>query len=152
MSGQTMKKSILLRNHMSEVDRLATAIIEFGEVNRLSTEVVFDIKLAAEELVVNVINYAYEDTEDHDISIDMDFGSDILVVTIKDDGKSFNPLDFHSANIEKPFGERDEGGMGIYLVRSLMDELSYKREQGRNILLMKKHVVNPTADPDPDVR
>ena len=65
---------------------------------------------------------------------------EILTLQIKDDGKPFNPLEVKSTNLEKPFDEREEGGMGVYIVRRLMDELKYKRAEGNNVLLLRKNL------------
>jgi serine/threonine-protein kinase RsbW len=61
-------------------------------------------------------------------------------VQIKDDGKPFNPLIAPDPDIKVPIEERKIGGLGIYLVRRLMDELDYTQDSGENVLVMKKHL------------
>lgn len=141
-----MSKNILIKNNLSEIERLSKAVAEFGEKNNLSSEVIYDVRLALEEVVSNIINYGFEDNYEHQISIEMNLQGETLTMKIKDDGKPFNPLEVKSTNLEKPFDEREIGGMGIHIVQQLMDELRYNREKDNNILLLKKHIANRYSD------
>ncbi|MBE9533732.1 MAG: ATP-binding protein [Proteobacteria bacterium] len=141
-----MSKNILIKNNLSEIERLSKAVAEFGKKNNLSSEVIYDVRLALEEVVSNIINYGFEDNYEHQISIEMNLQGETLTMKIKDDGKPFNPLEVKSTNLEKPFDEREIGGMGIHIVQQLMDELRYNREKDNNILLLKKHIANRYSD------
>lgn len=135
-----MSENIFLRNDLTEIERLAKTVAEFGKRNNLSGEVMYDVRLALEEVVSNIIRYGFEDDYGHQISIQIHLQGEILTLQIKDDGKPFNPLEVKSTNLEKPFDEREEGGMGVYIVRRLMDELKYKRAEGNNVLLLRKNL------------
>jgi anti-sigma regulatory factor (Ser/Thr protein kinase) len=141
-----MKKRLLLRNDIAEIEKLANELVLFGEAGGLPAETVFEIKLALEELIVNVILHGYEDDAEHQIAVEIRLTDEELTMTIEDDGKPFNPLEFRSENIERPFDERETGGMGIHLVRQLMDEVSYQREQGRNVLFLRKQVTGNSSE------
>lgn len=141
-----MSKNILINNNLSEIERLSKAVAEFGETNNLSSEVIYDVRLALEEVVSNIIIYGFEYNYEHQISIQMNLQGESLTMKIKDDGKPFNPLEIESTNLEKPFDEREIGGMGIYIVQQLMDELRYNREEDYNILLLRKHFTNRSSD------
>jgi len=140
MAGQEVSENIFLRNDLTEIERLAKTVAEFGKRNNLSGEVMYDVRLALEEVVSNIIRYGFEDDYGHQISIQIHLQGEILTLQIKDDGKPFNPLEVKSTNLEKPFDEREEGGMGVYIVRRLMDELKYKRAEGNNVLLLRKNL------------
>jgi anti-sigma regulatory factor (Ser/Thr protein kinase) len=140
MVGQEVSENIFLRNDLTEIERLAKTVAEFGKRNNLSGEVMYDVRLALEEVVSNIIRYGFEDDYGHQISIQIHLQGEILTLQIKDDGKPFNPLEVKSTNLEKPFDEREEGGMGVYIVRRLMDELKYKRAEGNNVLLLRKNL------------
>ncbi len=142
MAGQEVSKNILINNNLSEIERLSKAVAEFGEKNNLSSEVIYDVRLALEEVVSNIINYGFEDNYEHQISIEMNLQGETLTMKIKDDGKPFNPLEVKSTNLEKPFDEREIGGMGIYIVRKLMDKILYKREEGNNVLQLTKYLAD----------
>ncbi len=137
-----MSKNILINNNLSEIERLSKAVAEFGKINNLSSEVIYDVRLALEEVVSNIINYGFEDNYEHQISIEMNLQGETLTMKIKDDGKPFNPLEVKSTNLEKPFDEREIGGMGIYIVRKLMDKILYKREEGNNVLQLTKYLAD----------
>ncbi len=146
MAGQEVSKNILINNNLSEIEKLSKAVAEFGKINNLSSEVIYDVRLALEEVVSNIIKYGFEDNYEHQISIEMNLQGETLSIKIKDAGKPFNPLEVKNANLEKPFDEREIGGMGIYLVQQLMDELRYNREKDNNVLLLRKHIANRFSD------
>ncbi len=146
MAGQEVSKNILINNNLSEIERLSKAVAEFGKKNNLSSEVIYDVRLALEEVVSNIINYGFEDNYEHQISIEMNLQGETLTMKIKDDGKPFNPLEVKSTNLEKPFDEREIGGMGIYIVRKLMDNILYKREEGNNVLQLTKYLADHAID------
>ena len=137
-----MSKNILINNNLSEIERLSKAVAEFGKKNNLSSEVIYDVRLALEEVVSNIISYGFEDNYEHQISIEMNLQGETLTMKIKDDGKPFNPLEVKSTNLEKPFDEREIGGMGIHIVRKLMDKILYKREEGNNVLQLTKYLAD----------
>ena len=141
-----MSKNILINNNLSEIERLSKAVAELGKKHNLSSEVIYDVRLALEEVVSNIIKYGFEDNYEHQISIEMNLQGETVTIKIKDDGKPFNPLEVKNANLEKPFDEREIGGMGIYIVRQLMDELRYNREKDNNVLLLRKYITNRSSD------
>lgn len=115
---------------------LPTAVEEFAERDNWPPDLVFKLNLALEELGVNIVNYSGA-TGDIEISLVSDEES--VTVEISDDGLPFNPLlDKETPDISAPLGDRPIGGLGIHLVRSLMDEIWYSREDGKNKLAMTK--------------
>ena len=137
---QVNKMLITLKNNISEIERLANAVIQFGHENKFSDKVIFDVNLALEEVVNNVISYAYKDNNEHQINISMELEGQVLVLKVEDDGTPFNPLAAPEPDIDKPLEEREPGGLGLFFVRNMTDELEYKREKDRNILIMKKKI------------
>ncbi len=136
-----MNKMLLtLKNNLSEIERLANAVMQFGRENSLSDKSVFDINLVLEEVVNNIISYAYKDKNEHHITIHLELEGQELMLKVKDDGIPFNPLGVCEPDIDKPLGEREPGGLGLFFVRNLTDELEYKREKDKNILIMKKKI------------
>ena len=115
---------------------------KFGQRNDLPAEVVYDLRLVLEEIVSNIIKYGYKDNDEHQIYIQINLEGKILTLEIKDDGNPFNPLEVRNDAVEKPLDERDTGGMGIYIVKNLMDKTEYRRVEDNNILLLKKHITN----------
>lgn len=133
-----MEKSIILANDISEISRLYEFIEEIGNDFSLSPDIVFNLNLVLEEAVVNVINYAYP-KEEHQyiyLSATMKDGSIVLVLT--DTGKEFDPTAAPEADITLSADERQIGGLGIFLIRQIMNEVKYERIEGKNVLTLEK--------------
>ena len=133
-----MEKSIVLTNDISEVGKLNAFVEEIGNEFSLSSDIIFNLNLVLEEAVVNVINYAYP-KEEHEfiyLSAHMHEGSIILVLT--DTGKEFDPTLAPEVDITLSADERPIGGLGIFLIRQIMNEVRYERIDGKNILTLEK--------------
>ena len=98
------------------------------------------MRLALEEVVVNVINYAYPEEAIGDVEVVAEASTDRLKFVVIDSGSAFAPTDVPKADISQPVEERRIGGMGILLVRQLMDSVNYERIDGKNILTMSKNL------------
>lgn len=133
-----MEKSIILANDISEISKLNQFVEEIGEEFSLSPAIVFNLTLVLEEAVVNVINYAYpkEEHESIYLSARLHEGSIILVLT--DTGVEFDPTLAPEADITLSAEERPIGGLGIFLIRQIMNEVKYERIDGKNILTLEK--------------
>lgn len=136
-----MEKSIILANNISEITRLYEFIEELGNDFSLSPDIVFNLNLVLEEAVVNVINYAYPKEEHQSIylSARMHEGSIVLVLT--DTGKEFDPTAAPEADVTLSADDRQIGGLGIFLIRQIMNEVKYERIDGKNILTLEKKVM-----------
>lgn len=101
----------------------------------------FKLRLSIEETVENVVQYAYKDSIGWmEVETSLDDKALMLTVTLKDAGKPFNPLEMPDPDITLSVEEREIGGLGIYLCKQLMDEVTYRYEDGCNILTMKKNI------------
>ena len=136
-----MEKSIILANDISEISRLYEFIEELGSDFSLSPDIVFNLNLVLEEAVVNIINYAYlkEDHESIYLSAKMHEGSIVLVLT--DTGKEFDPTAVPEADVTLSADDRQIGGLGIFLIRQIMNEVKYERIEGKNVLTLEKKVM-----------
>ena len=133
-----MEKSIILANNISEITRLYEFIEELGNDFSLSPDIVFNLNLVLEEAVVNIINYAYPKEEHQSIylSARMHEGSIVLVLT--DTGKEFDPTAAPEADVTLSADDRQIGGLGIFLIRQIMNEVKYERIEGKNVLTLEK--------------
>ncbi|MBQ2332169.1 MAG: ATP-binding protein [Bacteroidales bacterium] len=101
----------------------------------------FKIHLSVEEAVENVVDYAYEGGMGWlEAGTELDTSGLTLTILIKDAGTPFNPLEKEDPDITASAEERKIGGLGIFLCKQMMDEVSYRYENGCNILTMKKHL------------
>lgn len=98
----------------------------------------FTLRLVLEELVVNVVNYAYGEGGDGPLDITVENRDDAIAITLTDQGVPFNPLEQEAPDTDLPPEERPIGGLGIFLVREMMDNVSYRYEDGHNILTVGK--------------
>lgn len=136
-----MEKSIILANDISEISRLYEFVEEVGNDFELSPDIVFNLNLVLEEAVVNIINYAYpkEEHESIYLSARMHEGSIVLVLT--DTGKEFDPTAAPEADVTLSADDRQIGGLGIFLIRQIMNEVKYERIEGKNVLTLEKKVI-----------
>ncbi len=132
--------SLVLKNNLEELERLAAEVSAWCSRQALSEEVDYQVNLVLDEVVSNVIRHGYRDKRQHEIQVNLDFQDGELIIQVEDDGVHFSPLQVPPPDITKPINERPVGGLGIYMVRKIMDSLDYRRETGRNSLIMKKRV------------
>lgn len=119
-----------------ELDRVTAAVEEFAEEAEWPLDLVFKINLALEEVVINVMNYGHEDGL-HEIELSLIADDESLTIEIVDDGRPFDPLnDAPKPDVNAELGDRNIGGLGIHLVRKMMDDVRYRREEGKNHLTL----------------
>jgi anti-sigma regulatory factor (Ser/Thr protein kinase) len=129
--------TVELKNSLPEIERLARIVDDFGQRHRLNTKHVHNVKVALDEILTNIISYAYADNREHSIVARLCLDQDKWTVEVEDDGRPFNPLNAPEPDTEQLLEVRPIGGLGIHLVRKLTDELTYRRQNNRNILIMK---------------
>lgn len=129
---------IALRNDLAEMTHLADELQAFASGHGVSDGTLFAVNLALEELVTNTISYGFEDGGEHVITISLDVDGPDLHVRVEDDAKAFNPLEREAPDLNAPIEDRPIGGLGVHLVRTLMDEVRYERVGARNVLSMRK--------------
>ena len=133
-----MEKSIILANDIAEISKLNQFIEEVGDEFSLAPDLVFNLNLVMEEAVVNVINYAYPKEEHEKIYVSARLHESSIIMVIADNGKEFDPTLVPEADITLSAEERPIGGLGIFLIRNIMNEVKYERIEGRNILTLEK--------------
>ncbi len=133
--------NLVVETRLDEMARLAAAIDGLGMEEDWPPGLTFQVNLVLEELWLNVLNHGH-DGGFHEVEIKLTSEDEALTIEITDDGKPFDPLnDAPTADITGPLDGRHIGGLGIHLVRTMMDELRYKREDGRNHLILVKRRV-----------
>ncbi len=132
--------TVNVRNDLAEIPRLGLLVSQFWIERRLPPEGEQDVSLAIEELVANVITHGYPRGGEHEIFVQLSEQDGQVLVELEDDGVPFNPLQAPPPDINAPLENRPVGGLGIHLVRHVMDDLQYERSGGRNRLLLKKRV------------
>jgi len=136
----TLTETLVLKNDVHDVTRFSSFIKSALAKLGIETSLARQLRLAAEEAVVNVIDYAYPIGTDGDITINMMSDGHILRFQIIDAGVPFDPTKKEKTDTTLSVEERQIGGLGILLVRELMDSINYEREDGKNILTLIKNI------------
>jgi sigma-B regulation protein RsbU (phosphoserine phosphatase) len=131
---------ISIKNEVSEIAEITEAFEAFADEHGLPMPIAMKFCLIFDELLSNVISYAFPDEGDHEISAHIEFVADRLTVTISDDGLPFNPLSVKAPDTKASLEDRDIGGLGIHLVRSMVDDVSYHRRIDKNVLTLVKQL------------
>jgi anti-sigma regulatory factor (Ser/Thr protein kinase) len=132
--------NVSLRNQIDEIRRIHQLVEDLAGRLRLSGDVSLALMLSLEEVLTNVIQYGYQDSDEHQIEVRIVTLGDSIHLEVEDDGRPFNPLDVPEPATDLPLEERPLGGLGVFLVRKLMDSVQYRRRQGHNLLHMEKSV------------
>ena len=137
-----MKKEIRIKNQVGELERVNQFVEEIGEELGLDMELQMNLNLVMEEMVVNVISYAYPQGKEADIELLAESDGKELTFVLSDRGKEFDPTMNETGDTDMGVNpaERDLGGMGIYIVKTIMNEVTYQRLEGKNLLTMKKSI------------
>jgi anti-sigma regulatory factor (Ser/Thr protein kinase) len=129
-----------LKNNLSELSSLCEHLESIGNELGLSRKCLFEVNLALDELFTNIITYGFKDQAEHIIRVRLSAGPDSLTVTVEDDGIAFNPVERTSPDLACTLDECRVGGLGIHLMKNLIDDITYRRRGGKNILTMTKTV------------
>jgi serine/threonine-protein kinase RsbW len=132
--------SAVLVNDRSEIRRLGELAERFGADERLSDDEVMAINLVLDEVVTNVIEYGYDDAGRHEITVTLTVEGNVLTIRIEDDGRAFDPVAAPPPDLALPIEDRPIGGLGIHIVRSVMDAVEYQRRGDRNVLTMRRTI------------
>lgn len=135
-----MKKEITITNEIKEISRVAEFIDELGNTLNLSAADTSNLNLALEEAISNVIFYAYPEGQKNEITLTVSFEANELTFVITDKGKPFDPTKAKDADITLPAEDRSIGGLGIFLIKQIMNQVSYQRVGDENQLTMKKKI------------
>lgn len=130
--------SFELKNDLSELSTLCENLERMGEELGIARRSLFEINLALDELFTNIISYGFADQSEHTIRVRISSENNLLTLVLEDDGIPFNPVGSPPAELPCTLEECKVGGLGIHLVRNLMDEVAYSRSGDKNVLTLKK--------------
>ncbi len=133
-------KHYVIKNEISELPQLAEEIEKLANKWELSQTLAMNINLVIEEAVTNIIFYAFTDGGKHEINITVSVNNNRLTIVFTDNGIPFDPLSHQKPDITLPAEERTVGGLGIFLMSQIMDEMHYNRNKNQNILTLTKSI------------
>jgi len=134
------KIEMALRNDISEVARVLDAVEAFGEAHGLPPRTIFQLNLALDELITNIVSYAFEGHAESLIELTVELRDGGIEALLVDNGKPFNPVEAELSDLGEGLDERKIGGLGIKLVRTYMDRLDYRRDGELNRLHLHMNV------------
>jgi len=126
-----------IESDSSRIPSISASLEEVMHTHGFSSEDILDTQLAVEEIITNIINHGYKNSGG-EIVIYCRINSNQTQVRIRDDAPRFDPLSLPEPELNGTIENRKIGGLGIFLVRQVMDEISYRYENGQNILVMIK--------------
>ncbi len=129
-----------LANQLSGLNELQQQLDKLAGPWNLPPAMVMQLNLAMEEAFTNVVNYAYDDDEPHTVEIIFTKKGHELLITIIDDGQPYDPTAKEDPDIQLPAEERKIGGLGIFLIKKVMDKVAYRRENNKNKLFLTKTI------------
>ncbi|MDR0444269.1 MAG: SpoIIE family protein phosphatase [Treponema sp.] len=136
-------KRLEVTAEIENLDKVLNFINNELEKLRCPAKVQGDINVAVEEIFMNIANYAYApDKGAAAISVSV---NEKAVIRFEDTGRPYNPLLQPGPELHKPVAEREPGGLGVFLVKKLMDKVEYTREEGRNVLVISKRLQESSA-------
>ena len=135
-----MDKVLWVDNQISELTRVEAFLEELGEEWVFTIPLVFSLNLALEEALTNIISYGYDDEDKHTIEIDFKKTDGKLFISIIDDGHAYDPTLIEEPDITLSAEERPIGGLGIFLIKKVMDKIEYQRKENRNYLMLTKTI------------
>jgi anti-sigma regulatory factor (Ser/Thr protein kinase) len=123
-----------LRNDLESLVAATQALEELLDRHAVSPDTGHACILALEEIVTNILKYAYSDRAVHEIRFAASVTASHVVLQFSDDGREFDPLTAPEPDLDLPLEERPIGGLGIHLIRKLADRMEYQRAGDRNVL------------------
>ena len=132
---------IAMANELSAVPDVAKQVETFCRDLGISERTIYKFSTALDETLTNAISYGFPDGGHHRIEVRIEHHDGQLIATVSDDGQPFNPLSQPEPDLHAPIEDRKIGGLGIHLVRKLMDVVEYRRVEGRNQLTFRIRAV-----------
>ena len=132
--------AMTIGNELTDIKLVIEKFMEFSSANGMSGTISNPVCMAFDELLTNIISYGYVDRARHEIGIKVSLLHDAVIIVITDDGLPFNPFTREEPDTELSIEERGIGGLGIHLVKNVMDEAYYKRHIDSNVITLVKHI------------
>lgn len=134
-----MDQSLIVDASVDALETISNFVTVQAEAAGLDEHAVWEVQLAADEAATNIVQHSYAERRGQ-MHIHAAVDGDRFVITMRDQGRAFDPLDVPPPDLVSPLEERRTGGLGIYLMRKLMDEVEFRVENGDNVLRMTKRI------------
>jgi len=132
--------SISVEASTSQLAKVRDFVADHAEKLGLSEKEIGNIRLAVDEAYTNIIKHAYKNIPAKPVDIELGYDGSQLWISIKDEGESFDPGTYSEPDLRQRIKNKQRGGMGVYLIRKLMDNVQYNRHGHTNEIRMIKHL------------
>jgi anti-sigma regulatory factor (Ser/Thr protein kinase) len=142
-----MKQSevkLTVKNRIEDLLRVNSIFESFATQHDIGGRLRYHLLVSIEEILTNIIKYGFDEPGVHPIHITFRHNLGVIEMEFEDRGREFNPLEISEPDLETPIEDRQLGGLGIHLVKNMVDLAEYRRDGDRNILLLRK--TKKTAD------
>ena len=129
---------VTVKNRIEDLLRVNALFESFATQHDISGRLRYHLLVSIEEILTNIIKYGFDEEGVHPIHITFRRVEEQIEMEFEDRGREFNPLEIGEPDLDIPLEERKLGGLGIHLVKKMVDEAKYRREGDRNILLLRK--------------
>ncbi len=133
-----ISRSISIFNRIEETVAVTDLVEKTAFEAGFPQKDVYDILIALDEILANIVYYAYPKGESGTIEIDLNFDGECLEIKFIDQGIAFDPLAKADPDLSVPVDQREIGGLGIYIVKKLMNDVIYTRDSDKNVLMISK--------------
>jgi len=140
MDNELKEKNLQVNNQIDELTRVAAFLEELGDEWELPLPLVLSLNLVLEEALTNIISYGYDDQDDHSIKISFQKTGDEMAISIVDDGHEYDPTSKEDPDITLRAADRPVGGLGIFLIKKIMDKVDYRRKENKNYFILTKNI------------
>ena len=133
-------EQILLKSDLAEITKVFERIKALEQKGLIKEPMTRQLSVVLDELLNNSISYAFDDAKEHEIAVEINVGDEDVTIKIVDDGAPFNPFSSPEPDLSLGVEERAIGGLGVHIVKNIMDDYSYDRHDGKNVVtLVKNH-------------
>jgi anti-sigma regulatory factor (Ser/Thr protein kinase) len=132
-----------LRNRLSDIPQAMQRVEAFADRHAVPTAAVQSVLLALEESLVNIMTHGYCDEQEHPITVALTVMEGEMCLELTDDGIPFDPHTLPPPDLSLPVDERPIGGLGVWLMKQMMDEVQYRRVGPQNTLRLVKRWAQP---------
>ncbi|NDB95050.1 MAG: ATP-binding protein [Verrucomicrobia bacterium] len=136
---------VTVKNRIEDLLRVNALFESFATQHDIGGRLRYHLLVSIEEILTNIIKYGFDEEGAHPIHITFRRVEDQIEMEFEDRGREFNPLEIGEPDLDSPIEDRQLGGLGIHLVKKMVDEAKYRREGDRNILLLRKDKKNSAA-------
>ena len=134
---------VTVKNRIEDLLRVNSVFESFATQHDIGGRLRYHLLVSIEEILTNIIKYGFDEEGIHPIHVTFRHINGHIEMEFEDRGREFNPLEIGEPDLDTPIENRQLGGLGIHLVRQMMDEAKYRREGDRNILMLRKAKSSP---------